>query len=398
MNVPSSSPTRTALGILFVGLLGVLIGAIVVAWTSGKIFKEASSLPAIQPAVAASGGHTLADQLQSQVIAAVKRVEPSVVLIKSTLHGQQINPFYEMFGPEAGPQSQPFIANASGSGFIIKRTGDTAYVATNAHVIFNADSIEVQLADGRKVSAERAGSDIRTDLAILKITGSNLPAPLPLGDSNGLQQGQFVLALGEPESFQNSVSFGIVSALHRHEITASGDGSIGPPPIHYADLLQTTAPINPGNSGGPLVTLDGQVVGITAVVDPRAQNIGFAIPISSAQPVLAELELHHAISHPYIGVYMESLNPQISNYLKYRGNGVVVVNVIQGSPADKAGLQQGDVIVELNHQKVASPEDISKAVAAQKIGDRVSLLVWRGGNLQPVDVTLANQPDSVPQS
>jgi len=317
-------------------------------------------------------------------------------LIKSTLRGQQINPFYQMFGPGFGPQQQPFTLHASGSGFIIKRTGDTALVATNAHVIYNADSVQVLLSNGQQVKAERVGSDIRTDLALLKITGANLPQALPLGNSDALQQGQFVLAIGEPESFQNSVSFGIVSALHRHDITAGG-GQVGPPPIRYADLLQTTTPINPGNSGGPLLTLSGQVVGITAVVDPQAQAIGFAIPMDVAQPILAELETHHSISHPYIGVYMESLDPQIDNYLHYRGTGVVVANVIQGSPADKAGLQQGDVIVELNHHKVSTPDDVSKAIAADKIGDRVSLLVWRDGNLQPFDVTLATEPETLPQ-
>jgi len=395
MNSSSTSPARTSLGFLLVGILGVLIGALVVAWASGKIFRESSPLPAIQPASAAIGARS-SPELEQRIIAAVKAAEPSVVLIKSTLRGQQINPFYQMFGPGFGPQQQPFTLHASGSGFIIKRTGDTALVATNAHVIYNADSVQVLLSNGQQVKAERVGSDIRTDLALLKITGANLPQALPLGNSDALQQGQFVLAIGEPESFQNSVSFGIVSALHRHDITAGG-GQVGPPPIRYADLLQTTTPINPGNSGGPLLTLSGQVVGITAVVDPQAQAIGFAIPMDVAQPILAELETHHSISHPYIGVYMESLDPQIDNYLHYRGTGVVVANVIQGSPADKAGLQQGDVIVELNHHKVSTPDDVSKAIAADKIGDRVSLLVWRDGNLQPFDVTLATEPETLPQ-
>lgn len=393
-----SSQSKTNLSVLLVGVVGVLVGAALVTnWQNLGNHQPVSVAPAATTAYAAP---LHSDDLEQRIIEAVKRTEPSVVLIRSTLRGQQINPFSDFFGT-GGPNggSEPFIARASGSGFILKRDGDTAYVATNAHVVFNADKIEVLLANGRKVAAEKVGSDIRSDLAILRIKGSNLPPALPLGDSNALQQGQFVLAIGEPESFQNSVSLGIVSALHRTDITAGGDGFIQLPSIRYGDLLQTTAPINPGNSGGPLITVSGQVVGIAAVVDPRAQNIGFAIPITTAQPILAELETHHTISHPYIGIVMTPIDERISNYLGYTGkSGVVVTNVISGSPADRVGLEQGDVIVQINHTKVADTTDISNVVGKLKIGDKVSLLVWRKGNLTPYDVTLADMPETLPQN
>ena len=394
-----SPQSKSNLSALIVGLVGVLVGAALVTnWQSLSNHNSVSVGPVASTAYAAA---LHSDDLEQRIIEAVKHAEPSVVLIRSTLRGQQINPFNDFFGGTGGPNGgpEPFIARASGSGFIFKRLGDTAYVATNAHVVFNADKIEVLLANGRKVSAEKIGSDIKTDLAVLRITGSNLPPALPLGDSSALQQGQFVLAIGEPESFQNSVSLGIVSALHRADITAGGDGFIQIPSISYSDLLQTTAPINPGNSGGPLITVSGQVVGIAAVVDPRAQNIGFAIPINSAQPILAQLETRHAISHPYIGIVMTPMDERISNYLGYTGkSGVVVTNVIQGSPADRVGLAQGDVIVELNHNKVNQPSDVSNAVSKLKTGDKVSLLVWRKGNLTPYDVTLADMPETLPQN
>ena len=394
-----SPQSKSNLSALIVGLVGVLVGAALVTnWQSLSNHNSVSVGPVASTAYAAA---LHSDDLEQRIIEAVKHAEPSVVLIRSTLRGQQINPFNDFFGGTGGPNggAEPFIARASGSGFIFKRLGDTAYVATNAHVVFNADKIEVLLANGRKVSAEKIGSDIKTDLAVLRITGSNLPPALPLGDSSALQQGQFVLAIGEPESFQNSVSLGIVSALHRADITAGGDGFIQIPSISYSDLLQTTAPINPGNSGGPLITVSGQVVGIAAVVDPRAQNIGFAIPINSAQPILAQLETRHAISHPYIGIVMTPMDERISNYLGYTGkSGVVVTNVIQGSPADRVGLAQGDVIVELNHNKVNQPSDVSNAVSKLKTGDKVSLLVWRKGNLTPYDVTLADMPETLPQN
>ena len=394
-----SPQSKSNLSALVVGLVGVLIGAALVTnWQSLSNHNPVSAGPVTSTAYAAA---LHSDDLEQRIIEAVKHAEPSVVLIRSTLRGQQINPFNDFFGGTGGPNggAEPFIARASGSGFIFKRVGDTAYVATNAHVVYNADKIEVLLANGRKVSAEKVGSDIKTDLAVLRITGSNLPPALPLGDSSALQQGQFVLAIGEPESFQNSVSLGIVSALHRADITAGGDGFIQIPSISYSDLLQTTAPINPGNSGGPLITVSGQVVGIAAVVDPRAQAIGFAIPINAAQPILAQLETHHSISHPYIGIVMTPMDERISNYLGYTGKaGVVVTNVIQGSPADRVGLAQGDVIVELNHNKVSQPSDISNIVSKLKTGDKVTLLVWRKGNLAPYDVTLADMPETLPQN
>ena len=399
-----SSPTRFSWNALLVGLIGVLVGAALVTnWQSIAMHKSDAGANVVAPvgtsATAAYAAALHSDDLEQRIIEAVKRTEPSVVLIRSTVHGQQIDPFSQFFGPNAGsPETQPFTAHASGSGFIFKEEGDTAYVATNAHVVFSADNIEVLLANGKKVKAEKVGSDIRTDLAVLKITGNNLPPALPIGDSNALQQGQFVLAIGEPESFQNSVSLGIVSALHRTDIIAGGDGAVNIPPIKYSDLLQTTAPINPGNSGGPLVTVSGQVVGIAAVVDPRAQNIGFAIPINAAQPILATLETHHSISHPYIGIVMTPMNSSMANYLGYTGkDGIVVNNVVPGSPADKAGLAQGDVIVELNHVKVKEPTDVSSTVAKLKTGDKVTLLVWRKGNLTPYDITLVDMPEQLPQ-
>jgi len=159
-------------------------------------------------------------------------------------------------------------------------------------------------------------------------------------------------------------------------------------------MIQITTHINPGNSGGPLIDDSGQVVGINAVVDAGAQNIGFAIPMAAAQPILAEIESgkYVAQTHPFIGVQLGALTTQIRNYLSYDGkNGVVVGNVVPGSPADQVGLQAGDVIVQLNHQAVNKPEDVTNAVKNMKVGQKVSLLVWRQGNLQPVDVTLGDE-------
>ena len=389
------SATRTSLGFLLIGILGVLVGATIVACVPGKMFNNATTQS--DTAAAASPLHVAGDpDLEQRIIAAVKNAEPSVVLIKSTVHGVQQfpfmnDPFFRQFFGDQMPQNRPYTQQGSGSGFIIKRDGDTAYVATNGHVVFKADKVEVLLASGAKVDAQVVGTDIHDDLAILKIHGSNLPPALPVGDSKSLQQGQFVLAIGEPVELQNSVSFGIVASVHRSGITATGQGI---PSINYPDMIQITTPINPGNSGGPLIDDAGKVVGINAVVDAGAQNIGFAIPMASAQPILAEIESgkYVAQTHPFIGVQLGALTTQIRNYLQFNGkNGVVVGSVVPGSPADQVGLQPGDVIVQINHADVKKPEDVTDTVKTMKVGQKVSLLVWRQGNLQPIDVTLADE-------
>jgi serine protease Do len=386
---------RTSLGFLLVGVLGVLVGAIIVACVPGKMFNNAATQS--DTAASASPLHAAGDpDLEQRIIAAVKNAEPSVVLIKSTVHGVQQfpfmnDPFFRQFFGGQMPQNRPYTQQGSGSGFVIKRDGDTAYVATNGHVVFKADKVEVLLASGRKVDAQVVGTDIHDDLAILKIHGSGLPPALPIGDSKSLQQGQFVLAIGEPVELQNSVSFGIVASVHRAGIVASGQGI---PTINYADMIQITTPINPGNSGGPLIDDAGEVVGINAVVDAGAQNIGFAIPMASAQPILAEIESgkYVAQTHPFIGVQLGTLTTQIRNYLQFNGkNGVVVGSVVPGSPADQVGLQPGDVIVQINHSDVTKPDDVTNTVKTMKVGQKVSLLVWRQGNLQPIDVTLADE-------
>jgi serine protease Do len=164
-------------------------------------------------------------------------------------------------------------------------------------------------------------------------------------------------------------------------------------------MIQITTPINPGNSGGPLITTDGRVVGINAVVAEEAQAIGFSIPINSAEPVLAQIETTgHGIhvEHPFIGIQMRPLNSQIANYLGYSGTqGVVVEDVVPDSPADKAGIQSADIILELNHQKVSSSDQIRNAIAKMKVGDKITLLVWRNGNLQPFSVTLGDRPETI---
>ena len=389
------------------GLLGVLIGAFVVTFVAPKLMHGRPAPATIDPASAAPLEHLGSGDLEQRIVNVVKQTEPSVVLIKATVHGVQniYNPFQndpffrQFFGDQAPQQSQPFTAKASGSGFIIKRDRDTAFVATNAHVIYHADHVQVLLASGRQVDAEVVGADNTTDLAILKIHGSNLPPALPLGNSSSLQQGQFVLAIGEPESFQNSVSLGIVSALHRTGIDAGGGE--GFPTFHYDDMIQITTPINPGNSGGPLITTSGKVVGINAVVAMQAQAIGFAIPINAAEPVLAEIETTgHGIhvAHAYIGVQMRALDKQLANYLGYSGTGgVVVVSVQPQSPAEKSGLQSRDIILELDRKKVTDPDQIRGAIAKLKVGDKITLLVWRDGSLQPFDLTLGDRPEALPQ-
>ncbi|MDQ6780527.1 MAG: trypsin-like peptidase domain-containing protein [Candidatus Eremiobacteraeota bacterium] len=397
-----NSQTRTSLGFALMGLFGVLIGVFAVVFFAPKFWGAKQQAASYDLASAAPLAQQGGGDFEQRVIGVVKQTEPSVVLIKATVHGVQNiynpfanDPFFRQFFGDNGPQqSQPFTARASGSGFIMKRQGNTALIATNAHVVYQADHIQVLLWTGRQLDAQIVGFDNSTDLAVLKVNGNDLPPPLPIGNSSALQQGQFVLAIGEPESFQNSVSLGIVSALHRTNISAGGGA--GFPVFHYDDMIQITTPINPGNSGGPLITTRGQVVGINAVVASQAQAIGFAIPMNAAAPILADIEqTGHGphVSRPYIGIQMRALDRQLAQYLGYSGSeGIVVAGVEQGSPAEKAGLQGRDIILEMNHKKVTDPDQIRAAIAKMKVGQKVSFLVWREGNLQPYDVTLGDRP------
>jgi serine protease Do len=271
---------------------------------------------------------------------------------------------------------------AAGSGFILNGNG---YLVTNNHVVENAAEILVKLGDGRELPAKVVGRDAKTDLALLKIEATGLPV-LPLGDSTALQVGEPVMAIGNPFGLEQTVTTGIVSATGR--VIGSGP---------YDNFIQTDASINPGNSGGPLINARGEVIGINTAIVSRSGGsvgIGFAVPSSLAKTVVAQLANHGKVERGWLGVSIQPLTQDLAKSFK-RGDtaGALVSEVKEGSPADRAGLKTGDVIVELDGKKVAKATDLPGLVADMPVGRHVPIVVVRDGKDVRLDAQIAKLED-----
>lgn len=278
------------------------------------------------------------------------------------------DPFFEFFRRFAPPQSRERQVGSLGSGFIISPDG---YVLTNTHVVAGAEQIAVTLTDKREFKARLVGADERTDVALLKIDGSNLPV-VRLGKSSQLQVGQWVLAIGSPFGFDNSVTAGIVSALGREL-----------PDETLVPFIQTDAAVNPGNSGGPLFNMNGEVVGINSQILSRSggyMGISFAIPIDVALGISEELKAHGKVQRARIGVTMQPLTKELAqSFGLTRNDGALVVDVERGGPADRGGLKVGDIVTRVNRQPISGYGELQRMVMTAKAGTRFVLDVWRNG-------------------
>ena len=303
--------------------------------------------------------------------------------------GEMFKRFMERFGngqpfegmPFGGPRGEMPMAGA-GTGFIFQ---DDGHIATNYHVVANADEITVTLADGREFPAAVVGTDQDTDLAVLKIDAG---APLPyvkFGDSDALRVGDPVIAIGNPFGLGETVTAGIVSAEHR----AIGAG-------RYDDFLQIDAAINHGNSGGPTFNRDGQVVGInTAIHSPTGNNvgIGFAIPSNQAKAIIDQLSEHGKVERGWLGVHIQALDEDLAKNLGLdEDKGALVAEVTPDSPAASAGFKQGDVILSYQGKQIDELRDLTRAVANTKAGTDADVVVWRDGSKQTLQVQIAQMP------
>jgi serine protease Do len=310
----------------------------------------------------------------------VSRITPGVVGISVRGRVREDNPLLQdpMFRRFFTLQQQPIEreTQATGSGVIVDAA--QGYVITNAHVVENASSIEVTTKDNRHFKAKLIGRDPDTDISVLQISGGNLTS-IPIGDSDRLQVGDFVLAIGNPFGLGQTVTSGIISALGR------SPGIEG-----YEDFIQTDASINPGNSGGPLVDLQGRVVGInTAILAPSGGNIGigFAVPINMARQVMGQLVQYGEIKRGRIGVAIQDLTPDLAQALGTRQTqGAVIARVEPGSPAERAGLRTNDLVVAINGAPMRSGSDLRNRVGLSRIGDEVELTVERGGSERSLTV------------
>jgi len=315
----------------------------------------------------------------------VRQEKPAVVNISTT----QKNSKVEGILPENHPPLGDFFGNALpkefkgqnlGSGFIIKKDG---LILTNNHVIDKAEKIIVRLSDEREFEAKVIGRDERTDLALIKITDPRNLSVVRMGDSDQLEVGEWVIAIGNPFGLEQTVTVGIVSAKGR----AIGNGP-------FDDYIQTDASINPGNSGGPLFNIAGEVIGINTAINPSGQGIGFAIPINQVKKVLDQLETNGKISRGWLGVMIQELNDDLARsfHLKDK-SGALISEVFKNSPAFQAGIERGDVIVEFDGRKIEHMRMLPVIVAATPIGKEIKLKMIRDGEERTLSVKIGVMED-----
>ncbi|MCP2034451.1 serine protease Do [Planomicrobium sp. HSC-17F08] len=391
-NNPSGQPKPRRAGTFLAGLAGVAIGALLV-WL---LF---SSVPGLAPKndTATSTQLTETDrqsattsvEITTDVTEAVEKAADAVVGVSNL---QAANDFWS----QGQGQEQ---AVGTGSGVIYKNEGGKAYVVTNHHVIEGASGIELTLSDGTKVEATLVGSDVWTDLAVLEMDDANVPDVVELGDSDVLKRGETVIAIGNPLGldFSGSVTTGVVSGTDRAvPVDLDGNGSED----WQAEVLQTDAAINPGNSGGALVNLAGQLIGINSmkIATDAVEGIGFAIPINSALPVLESIEQNGEMIRPAMGVTLMDLvqvpqaqREETLNLPADIKEGVVVNSVVNGSAAAKAGMQQFDVIVEMDGESVGDIIELRKHLYNEKkIGDTLAVKAYRNGELMDFELELVD--------
>jgi serine protease Do len=294
--------------------------------------------------------------------------------------GHPFHEFFKRFDQFFGPQGQqPRKMLGQGSGFVISSDG---LIVTNNHVINGADKVTVRFQDDKKeYTATVVGADQETDLAVIRIEPEHSLSTLKFGDSDDLLVGEWVLAIGNPFGLDNSVTAGIISAKHR---------IIGAGP--FDNFLQTDASINPGNSGGPLLNMDGEVIGINTAINAAADNIGFAIPSTQAAKVIALLKEGKTPQRGWLGVTIQQVSDTQAKALGLsEATGALVASVGQGAPADKGGVKQGDVILQVNGQKVEDNNDLLKKIAGLSPGDKAALVLWRNGEKVTRTITLGER-------
>lgn len=325
---------------------------------------------------------TLAEQLRPSVvnISTAKTRKPQMPAFRNP-HQPGADMFDEFFGRffRDLPQA-PRKERSLGTGFIIS---DDGYILTNDHVVDGADEIQVKLADGRTFTGTVRGLDPKLDLALIKIeAGRQLPAAR-LGDSDKLRIGEWVMAIGNPFGLGQTVTVGIVSAKGR---------VIGAGP--YDDFIQTDASINPGNSGGPLFNVQGEVVGINTAIIAGGQGIGFAIPVNMARQVVDQLRDNGKVVRGWLGVVVQPLSEELAqSFALDRPRGALVSEVVKDSPAEKAGIKRGDVILRYDGQAIDERTELPKAVAATTVGKKVPVVVYRDGREQELNVEIGRLSD-----
>lgn len=372
-----------------------------VGWT-GSRYLNAASAPPVAPEpeepvavdvavrespVAQATPVTPAPVSQNFIAEAAEKVGPAVVRIDSsrTVNSSIPDTLKRFFGDDTPlPPSQERIEQGTGSGFILSADGR---IITNAHVVEGADVVQVTLKDGRTFDGQVLGVDPVTDVAAVKINATNLPT-VTLGRSDELIPGQWAIAIGNPLGLDNTVTAGIISATGR----SSSDVGI---PDRRVRFIQTDAAINPGNSGGPLLNDRGEVIGINTAIRADAQGLGFAIPIETASRISKQLFDKGQAEHPYLGIQMVDLSPELKEQINQeksfgitltRDQGVLILQVMDDSPAGSAGIRPGDIIAKINNVAVETASDVQEQVEVSQVGEVVSMEILRGETAQVLQV------------
>jgi len=343
----------------------IITGRLRKASSGGSLVESEKTVKVVSPA----GG-------QMTVAEIAKKITPSIVHIDTKKVQSSI------FGFELGVQE------GTGSGVIYDSNG---YILTNHHVVGDATEIKVTLASGEELDGRKIGSDRDNDIAVVKVDRSNLPA-LDIGDSDSLIVGELAVAVGSPFGFEQSVTSGIISALHRNVSVTVDTGET----IVLTDLIQTDAAINPGNSGGALCDSNAKLIGINTLIASQSggsEGVGFAIPIKTAKRIADDIIAGRPISHPYIGITGQTVSEEIAKkYELPTTSGAYVTSVFPGGPADKAGIVQGDIIVGVDGKQIKSMDDLIAEIRKRNVGDSMLVEFYSGKNRKSARVKLEEKP------
>jgi Do/DeqQ family serine protease len=372
---------------------GSILGLVFFTLLSGLFFcmesDRANSLPK-------NDKLTTVKSLGQAFVEVAKKVQPAVVNVTTEktitmrpwerfgddfFKGSPFEDFFKGFGsPRERGKEYRHKQRSGGSGVIVDKEG---YILTNNHVIEEADKVKIRLNDGREFTATVKGQDPRTDLAVLHIKAKDLPVAA-LGDSDKLEVGEWAIAIGSPFGLEHTVTVGVISAKGRSGL---GTGT-------YEDFIQTDASINPGNSGGPLINIDGEVVGINAMIIQPGTGIGFAIPINMAKQILNDLIKQGKVVRPWLGISVQDLTPEMMEHFKVKEKeGVLIGQVYSGTGAEKAGLASGDIIKSLDDKAIKNVNELVKEIQKRKVGQKVKLNIIRDGKGMTIEVTTTSQPD-----
>ncbi|MHB1419243.1 MAG: trypsin-like peptidase domain-containing protein [Bacillota bacterium] len=371
----------------------VLAFALGIMVTFGVLYGAQVGIPHVQLAGAEEAGNQQASLTGSlpgvsanSIADIVQKAGPAVVKIDTTVQNSSSNPYFQdpffrqFFGNDPSQQGTQ-EEKGLGSGMIISKDG---YILTNEHVVHGATDIEVTVVGYDKpFKAKVVGADYDLDLALLKIIPTKDLVYLTIGDSDKIEAGNWVIAIGNPYGLDHTVTVGVISAKGRPVSVEDRE---------YKNLLQTDASINPGNSGGPLLDLQGEVIGINTAINAQAQGIGFAIPTSTVKEVLDDLRNNVKVAHPYIGVMAQEMTPDIAQYLGLdKTEGALIAYVDPGSPAAKAGIKRGDVVLKVDQTVVSTPDDLSNAIKGKKVGQKIVALVNRYGRSSNFTITIGDK-------